>query len=477
MEVDEADFPDRTVYINNKSEYPVRIAVGQHYPSSIALDPGQTMDFPVDKVETISASSYGKYAHYLGVVAELNFKGLLQEEDVGSQDFVVNITYEEVSSSGILWLARYLFTQGKWALSLDPVDSGKTGVMIPSMGNDYIDKLYDKIAGSSKTIPEQIAKDAALIWSMFPRAADKIAGKYQVYPFHILGIDIGGFIASDEQLRNWADLLYTSLSKRFAHIENKAIWNAVNMLIADAIESLRAGKYYANHDPDYLLTLLHRSEVVHEKDESLPMELIYQLEKTVKDDAALVLLAQLKTVASKKKTAEPPAAPPPPPLEKVSDISKNYKEKTVARFMGELKTKNPEEETLLDKVAMRIFGIIDQLNIDPLLLVNLQYAALDKLRLIEKHKHSIRQLSQIHEFITPAMMGMIQAEDRPSYAMQNWIGRLGTVTRTKAYEYAKLELPDLQKLVREEDANRDYQASLMLHLQQQIAKFQDPEDS
>ncbi len=475
MEVDEADSPDRMVYIQNKSAYPVRIAVGQHYPSSIALDPGQTMDFPVDKVEAITASSYGKYAHYLGVVAELNFKGFLQEEDVSGKDFVVNITYEEASPKGI-WkkLAKYLFTQKQWALSLAPVDSGKTAIMIPS--DVSINKLCEKIGGTSQTVPVQIAKDAALIWSMFPRAADKIAGKYQVYPFHILGIDIGGFIASDEQLRNWADLLYTSLSKRFADVEDKAIWNVVNMLIADATESLRAGKYYAHHDPNYLITLLHRSEIVHEQEDSLSTELISQLEQTVKDPESLALLAQLKTAALKKKPAEPPAPPPAPPLKNVEPAT-NYKEKTVTLFLSELQKKRPEEETLLDKVAVRVLGLIDHLQIDPQLYVNLKYAALDKLKLIEPQRNSIRQLSQINQYMTLAMMSMIQVEDNPLHAMQNWIGRLGAATRAKAHEYAQLELSALQNRVKEEDTHRDYEKSLMLHLQQNIAKFREPDDS
>ncbi len=467
------DASDYTLYIRNTSVYPVRISVGQNYPSSIALDSGQVMNFPLDKVETITASSYGKYTHFLsGIVAELNLKGLLNENaDIKSDNLLINIAYEKGSKGGILWnLARYLFTQGKWALYLEPLNP-KDLIMSDTI-EDCTKKLYE-IIGSQAT-SEKIAHDAALVWSMFPRAADKILEKKSVYPFNILGLDIGGFIASDDQLRNWADQLYTSLYKRFSHIDNKAIWNAVNMLIIDSVESLREGKYYAHRDPTYLVTLLRRSDAIQDTSDLINKDIITQLKSRTKDESSLALLAKLEAAVFQTSNTSHfiPPAPPLPAIQKNNNMGKSYKEKAVLRFLHELKNKRPEEQTLLDKVVWRIFKLIHETSQEQ---VTLKYAALDKLKLIEQHKHCIKQLGQINEFITPAMINMVKGEKKPTFAIQEWLVRLGQCERKKAFQYAQLGLQDLQKLVKEEDKDRDYQVLLMSHLQQQIAKFQEPD--
>ena len=117
------------IYVKNSSEYPVRVSAGPEYPSSVALYPGQIVEFPLKHVPTITASTYGKVSHYFaGLVAELNITKLLQDHpEYATKDNFVDITYETNSGKGSgLWsLARYLFTQGKWSLSFANVDQDK----------------------------------------------------------------------------------------------------------------------------------------------------------------------------------------------------------------------------------------------------------------------------------------------------------------------------------------------------------------
>jgi len=470
------------VYIRNKSEYPVRISVGPDYPPSIALDPGQTMEFPVDKIETIVASSYGKYTNFLsGVVAKLGLKELINDNKIEQQnDHVVEITYQEASSSGLLWFVKYLFTQGKWALSFEEINSENNIFDAGKIGG-CIDDLYKKIKGASKDVSDEVIKDASLIWSMFPRAASKIASASSVYPFNILSLDIGGFVASEKQLQNWADLLFSSLKKHFVGVESNAVWNAVNMLITDAIESLLEGKYYATRDQSYLERLLYRSGSVKSEAE-MPVELITQLEEQVKDDvSALAILAQLKAAAKKK--VAPPPAPPAPDLENIQH--KNYRENSINRYLKALEKKLPEEKTLLDKVIAKVFGLINELNNnnpsdeDDLerkkILIELRYCALQKLQLLEQHKHGIKRLNQINKYMNPTMMCMILLEDNRQTGMEQWIDHLASCESQKAYKYAQLNLPDLQDKVEAENAGRAHQLELMAHLRKNVARFREGE--
>jgi len=477
MEQEEDLSEQHLVYICNKSEYPVRICVGEDYPPSIALDPGQMMEFPLDKIETIIASSYGKYKFW-GKVDKLNFKSSIKDKE---KDLVVSIAYEEATSSGLFGFVTYLFTQGKWALSLEEFNS-ENDTFDSSNIVGVISDLYEKIKGVSKDVSDHVAEDAALIWSMLPRAASKIVSNSSVYPFNILGLDIGGFVASDKQLQNWADHLLFSLKRRFKEVNSSAIWNAVNMLITDATESLLEGKYYAARDQSYLERLLHRSGSVKNETE-IPVELIARLEEQVKnDDSAMAILAKLKAAAANKKVG-PPSAPPAPPLKDIKH--KNYKENTINLYLNTRKGKRPEEETLLDKVITKVFGFIEELNNNnpsdkdnperKKILIDLQYSVLQKLQLLDQSKRSIQQLKQVFEFMNPTMIYMVLLEDNSSSAMQEWLGYLGSCKRENAYTYAQLNLPDLQEKVEEENANRTHQSELMKHLKQNIARFQESE--
>ena len=357
---------ERTIYLKNCSDYIVRISVGPLYPTCIALYPGEIKEFPAKDVSTISASTYGKVSHYLsGLVAETNVAGLLRERpDCASKDCIIQITYDSGSGQTGFWsYASYLFTQGKWMLTVRPVDKEKDLPDYQGKGS-YSENLYSIIARSSGAIPEPIVRDAAFIWSMFSRAAAKIEHKEPVYPFNILGLDVGGLVASDVQLRNWGSLLSSSLRRRYGRILNTAIWNAVNMIIADSVESLRRHNYYVFRDPDYPVTLLHIPGYGAESQQepSFPLELLNQLKEKVKgDESAQTLLGQIEEVARTRGLVStmpqpapvPPAPPAPPVASEVKTIS--FQERAVASYIKDLKEKNAEAYSLLDVVANDMF--------------------------------------------------------------------------------------------------------------------------
>ena len=374
MELDDVLSQDPRIYVRNSSVYPVRLSAGPDYPSSIALYPGQIVEFPLVRVPALTASTYGKVSHYLtGVVAELDVKKLLQDSpEYATKDTFVTITYEENSSASGLWrLAKYLFTTGKWKLTLE---MGQHEKIISAYRADpqYTEKLLSIIVKDSDKTPDAIARDAALVWSMFPRAANKIENKQIVYPFNILGLDIGGLVASDEQLRNWGALLSNSMRRRFNGITSQAVWSAVNMIIADSVESLRHGNYYTDKDPHYPVTLLYipNKDSAEEAEPAFPVDIIDKLRDKVSGDrAAQDLIGQLEQAARVRgwtgliKNVSVPPVPPCMPSP-TGTSSKPYQESMVISFLHELEQKRPEEQVLLDKVALELFQKIDGMQLE-----------------------------------------------------------------------------------------------------------------
>ena len=455
MEPDEAPAPESLIYIKNGSDYPVRVSVGPAYPSSIALYPGQIMEFPLKHVPTITASTYGRVSHVLtGLVAQLDVAKLLQEHpEYLAKNCLVQITYKTGSTSSswrLLKLASYLFTRGAWSLTFAPVDYEKDLAQSGSNGL-YSEVLYEKIRGKpADATPEPIARDAAFIWSMFPRAATKIVGNEIVYPFNILGLDIGGLAATDCQLTKWGDLLYSSVRKKYSAITSPAIWNAVHMIIADSVGSLKHGDYYAVRQPDLPATLLHipRSDSPGLAQEpAFPVDIIDQLKgKVGEDTAAQALIGQLEQVARlrgwtglvKNLSPVPPAPPAPPSMQGLVSPGA-YQEKAVKKFLSDFAEKRPEEQLLLDKVVKEIFEKIDELKIDSEQAFRLKYAALDKLRLVEQEKHAVSDLAKIREFMSPVMIKLATADRNPMQSLQDWISLLAKVDRDKAFEYFRMD--------------------------------------
>lgn len=480
---------DTFIYVKNSSDYPVRISAGPEYPSSIALYPGQIIEFPLRKVSAMTASTYGRISHYLtGLVAELNIIKLLEESpEYATKDCFVNITYEKDSGPKSIWsFARYLFTQGKWALALSPVEHEKDLAGYVSNGS-YSEALYSMIAKGSDSTPEPIARDAALIWSMFPRAASKIEAKQIVYPFNILGLDIGGLIATDTQLRNWGALLSSSLRKRYSAISNPAIWAAVNMIIADSVEAFRLRNYYVDRDPHYPVTLLYiptpdSPEV--QQEPSFPEDIIDQLKDKVSGDtAAQALIGQLEQAARVRgwtgliKTAPQVMPPQPPPLPgQGASTSQSYQERGVINFLRGLEQKRPEEQVLLDKVALELFKKIDELGLEQQEAMKLKYAALDKLRLIEQGKHAVSDFSKIRDFLSPVMIRLARTEKNPPQAIQDWLSFLTRLEREKAYEYYRMDEQPLSQAYHEQLKQRDDLDLLMAFLKQQIKRFGSTDD-
>ena len=471
------------IYVKNSSDYPVRISVGPDYPSSIALYPGQIIEFPLKHVPVIMVSTYGKVSHYLtGLVAELDVASLLQESpQYSNKDYFVNITYEKNSGNSItsIWqIARYLLTQGRWSLTHHLIE-GKMDLNDYQGSSSYSETLLAEIVKTSGSTPESIIRDAALIWSMFPRAASKIESNQMVYPFNILGLDIGGLIASDQQLLNWAALLSDSLRKRFSTISNPAIWNAVNMIITDSVESLRRRNYYINRDPQYPVSLLFIPTADSPDiplEPAFPEEIIEQRKGRTGNDTIehsrreqLELAAQVRgwTELIKNLPSTPPALPP---AELLSTCS--YQERAVTKFLKELEQKEPAEQVLLDKVAKEIFEKIDGLGLEHNEATRLKYAALDKLRLVEQDKNAVTDLTKIRDYMSPVMIRLARAEQNPPQAMQEWISLLTRVDREKASEYFCMEEQPLRQAFHDQIKQQGYQERLMAQLKQQIREFE-----
>ena len=486
MEQKAASSSETVIYVKNSSAYPVRISAGPDYPSSIALYPGQIIEFPFKHVPVITASTYGKVSHYLtGLVAELNVVSLLQDfPQYANKDCFVDITYEKNSGNHItsIWqIARYLLTQGRWSLTHHQVEEA-TDLNDYQGSGRYSETLLAAIVKASDATPEPITRDAALIWSMFPRAASKIECRQAVYPFNILGLDIGGLIASDQQLRNWGALLSSSLRKRFSAISNPAIWNAVNMIIADSVESLRRRNYYIDRDPQYPVSLLFiptSDSPDISPEPAFPVGIIDQLKGKIGDDTAgQSLIGQLEQAMRVRGWTGlikdlPPVPPSPSPSGQLP--TSTYHERAVAQFLKELEQKRPEEQVLLDKVVKEIFEKIDGLGLEHNEAARLKYAALDKLRLVEQNKHAVTDLAKIKDFMSPVMIRLAHAEQNPPQAMQEWISLLTRVGRDKAYEYFHMEEQPLRQAFHDQIKQQDYQECLMAHLRQQIKRFESPE--
>jgi len=475
-----------SLYIKNASEYPVRICVGPEYPSSIALYPGQILEFPLKDIRGIIASTYGKVSHYLtGLVAELNISQMLQDcSQYVDHDCYVEIKYEKNSTRGAssFWsFASYLFTLGKWSLNHRILEEKDLETYVAPASSEALSKMIAQLSGSA---PEEIVRDAALIWSMFPRAAAKIENHQTVYPFNILGLDIGGLIASDKQLRNWGSLLVGSLQKKYSSITNPAIWNAVRMIIADSVESFRQGNYYHDRDPQYPVSLLYMPTA--EFPESLtepafPVEIIDQLKvKVIGDEVAEALIGQLEKAARSRGWVglighEYAVIPPAPPMDGLRDRC-SYQEHEVERFLHELAEKQPDAQAVFDKVAKELFDKIDTLELDAKQAVLLKYAALNRLRLIDQGKHALSELAKIRDYLSPSMIRVAHATPNPTQAMQEMIAWIACSDRERGYEYARMQDQQLAEAFQFAVRQQGYQTLLMQHLRQQIRRLASPTD-
>lgn len=478
MEVDSPAVPadaERKIHIINSSEYPVRIFVGDHYPSSIALVPGHELVFPLKNVPTIKASTYGRAADYVTVtlVAVLDIAGFLQDrQDIQSQDLVANITYEKMSS-GIWWnIAKYfkLCSKDKWVLALGPYDCSQDQ-FAQDRGAQVPDALYEKIFQSSKSKSEASVRGATLIWSMFPRAAQKIMDGEKAYPYNTLGLDKGGYNASEEQLSNWTDYLYKSLKKRFSFIENGEIWNMVDKVITRAENDLREGKFYAPQDPSYPVRLLNKKKATHANETPVfAAGLLDQLRERIGEDDPLV--GQFERAALERCLVQPPRVPTPPPLPPPVDgaIKSLYREDQVARFLQKLATTPLEAQSLFELVVSGVFEKIDGLNIAPNVATLLKYAVWDKLRFVEQHKQNITLLNQVNKFMTSNMIRVAHTDANPVDTMQAWISFLAPLDQSRAaaeehqhrlYQYAQLDEAALRACFEADNKRRGHEMQLM----------------
>jgi hypothetical protein len=414
----------------------------------------------------------------------LNILQMLQDcPQYKDHDCYVEITYEKNSqrgSSGLWYFARYLFTLGKWSLNHRPLESKDLEVCQAPVPSEALTKIITQLSGSA---PMEVVRDAACIWSMFPRAASKIENHQTVYPFNILGLDIGGLIASDKQLRNWGSLLAGSLQKRYSSLTNPAIWNAVRMIIADAVESFRHGNYYHDRDPHYPVTLLYIPTAESSEgplEPAFPVDIIDKLKgKVAGDQGAQELLVQLEQAARSRgwmglvrhEQQQPPQAPPMDGLCKGS-----YQDREVERFLRELSEKKPEAQGLLDKVVKDLFDKIDSIGLDPKQAVRLKYAALDRLRLIEQGKYALSELAKIRDYFSVPMVRVAHTMPNPPQSLQDMLTWVARSERERGYEYARMQEHQLAEAFQCAVRQQDYQTLLMQHLKQQIRRFESSSD-
>lgn len=470
------------VYIKNNSGHKVRISVGPHYPSSILLYPNQVLEFPSKRISTVTASTYGKYSHYLtGLVAELDMAGLFQDHpEYVSKDCLINITYDDnVDGQGFWAYACYALTRGKWMLTVGPVES------IENVENShckpkYSQNLYQAVVNSCVSKKDETnAQQAAMIWSVFPRAAEKIEHDQQVYPYNILGLDIGGLIATDAQLRNWGKLLSRSLRKKYDCINCNVIWNAVDMMIADSIESLKLTSYAILRKPDYPITLLQiLSKKNSDQENVFSEELLNQLKEKVQgDESAQSILNKLETAARAQgligevKSAPPPP-PPPPPLHRALTTT-SFAEREIANFVHVMDVRKPEELDFGDRVIKFVFDQIDSTSIIKNLAVGLKFAVLKQLRLIEKSQNAIRNLLQVKNYMSPTIIRVACGNVNPSEAMKEWVKLLATVGNDMAYKLSLMDEASLQKAYAEKAAKAaalEQQAIIIEQLREKFLK-------
>lgn len=470
----------RSIYIKNESEYPVRLSVSQEYPSSIALFPGQIMEFPAEKVQDVTVSGYGEKALYVTcVVANLNVKKLLNESpEFNAKDCLVTISYEKQSKESMSWFPSfYFFTQGKWTMSYRSIGSCMD-IAEYKRAPQYSQKLTTAIAESSQSVPDAVVRDAALVWSMFPQAACKIEAKKEVYPFNVLSLDICGIVATDQQLRNWGELVLNSLRKKYACVTDAVLWSAVNMMIKDSVETLCHGNYYKDKYPLSPLSLLYFPTATSPDmlaEPAHPVEYIDRIKGNVdRDDKIAELIKQMQGIISARGWTM-----------LLGDVSQQIlrspvlgkrmspRESRVLRFEDDLQRKKPEERVLFDAVVQELFWKINALNFDPDEATKIRSAALEKLRSVGSCEDSISSLTQVRECMSPTILSLIKEDKDPAKAMQEWIDLLARADKTKAIEYRCMPEQKLQSIFHEQEKLQEREKSLLTHLKEQIKKFED----
>lgn len=459
-----------TIYIKNDSPRSVRISVGNKFPDALGLLPGQILEFPVRKVSTIKASNYGRYANFFpGTPDTKNMAELfLEHPNYVSKDLIVSVTYDDKS----YWFTRLWKLTPRLIETTHDLDGYKCTPQ-------YSDVLYQAVLQCSKSIPEPIARDAALVWSIFTRAAKKIAKNKTVYPFNILGLDSGGPQASYKQLRKWGDILSVLLRKQYNSVHCSVVWEAVDMIIANSIDLLRRYNYYMVLEPDLPETMLRKKRRESTPIlEEFPEEILMMLKEKVQgDESATSLVDQVEkavrircVIKACPNSPTPPPPPPPPPAQHALKTT-SYQEREITNFLKIIESQNPESLQLVEDTTVGLFKKIDSLNIEHTIAVRLKYAAFEQLRLIEQKKQATRNLLNIKKFMSPAIIRVARNHVNPSNAMKDWVHLLANADQSKAYNYSQMNEECLQQAYVEETNALQNQRLLLEHLKEQIKRF------
>lgn len=473
-----------TLYLRNCSKYIVRVSVGPEYPNCIAIFPGCTVEFPLQKVVEIQASSYGLYASFIRNLfvgsGKLYLKTVLNEHpEFYDHDCFVDITLDKDALH---------FKQGYWKLAVVTLGPDDTKEVVDSEAQR--NALY-QILKQGSLLSNQIARDAAIVWSLFPRVAEKLLKNEPYFPYNVLGLDIGGAMPTDDQLANWAELLLSTAQKRFGPIVHSGIMNVAKLLIVDNIELIKQKDFkHVNNASNFAAMLLRLNDLdvrlTQQQDGMDEQKLLQQLKEKFKDNPEAKELVDkfesevkaLELPASNESLS--PIAPPPPPPPPMPPMGKGiFQEQSINDFLTQFEATVPEARTPFDTATHSLFTLIDSVGKDPKKIVQLKGATLCRLSTLSKQEKSTQNLSKIQKYVSAAMIQLAYENSNPIDHLNKWISYVINATKSKARECSKKNADELRKIRQDELKAQDLQAqlfeSLRAVMEQRRQKIKDSE--
>ena len=243
------------IYIKNISKYPVRISVGPAYPSSISLEPDQSMDFPATAVGIVTATTYGAWKQYAGRAAQLDVYKLVQKQP--NTNWLVTINWQFDPG-----LRGKIGKTGQWDIQATPYEILEKGCFELPYASRITD-LEKFLVFKCPAVDRKTVLKAAEIWSMFPRAVSKIVEHKDIYPYNILDLDIGGVTEPDlERLETWKEYLSNHLAQKFDRLfSDPVVSSVVNRLLGRAVMALKSKSSFVYGPCDIIADIVHAEEL------------------------------------------------------------------------------------------------------------------------------------------------------------------------------------------------------------------------
>lgn len=457
-----------TLHLRNCSNYIVRVSVGPEYPC-IAIHPGFAAEFPTNKVVVIQASSYGRYAPFIRDLfiasGTLCFKTVLDDHpEFRDHDCIIDITLDKDALH---------FKQGRWKLSVvapAPFDNTEPADIEAQRNALFVSFKQDHFS-------TQVARKAAILWSIFPMVAKKMLKKESIHPYNVLGIDRGGEMPTDDQLDNLAHLLITNAKKNFGSSVPATVWEVLKTLIIMSAELIK------QKDFDYTLnagfaTMLLRvddsdNELVQPQDAAEIQAFMHGLREKYKASTGVVeavdkLASEIKlqesgAVIEAEVTVTPPPPPPLPP------VHGTVQENAMSEFLDQFARKEPTKRTLCDNVQFALLQKITEAGDDHKKIDQLKSAAWRRLGILSKQEKSKHNLSRIQDYLSAAMIKSAYNSFNPGDKLNEWISYITQVSPKDARECFKKTEEEL-KGIRKETLKKNDEIQLMECLKAALAK-------